>query len=111
MINQMAPTELVEKANSEDELIAIENQYWVDMANALNRLESGNPQPDDFKKIVTDGYFKDKAINGVSMLGTEHVRRSGVRGDIMEQLVAISHLQDYFMTIKSLGVIPEESED
>lgn len=113
MINQMAPTELVEKANSEEELMLIENQYWVDTAAALTRLETGNPQPDDFKKVIMDGYFRDKAINGVSMLGTDHVRRSGVRGDIMEQLVAISHLQDYFMTIKGLGTVPEEldSED
>jgi hypothetical protein len=106
----MAPTELVEKANSEEELMAIENQYWVDMAKALDRLETGNPHPDDFKKIISDGYFKDKAVNGVSMLGTEHVRRAGVRPDIMEQLVAISHLQDYFMTIKALGTAPEEDE-
>lgn len=111
MINQMAPTELVEKANSEEELMSIENQYWVDTAAALERLENGNPQPDDFKKVIKDGYFKDKAINGVSMLGTEHVRRAGVRGDIMEQLVAISHLQDYFMTIKALGTqVPEDDE-
>lgn len=110
MINQMAPTELVAKANSEEELMTIENQYWVDMALALERLENGNPHPDDFKKVITEGYFKDKAINGVSMLGTEHVRRAGVRPDIMEQLVAISHLQDYFFTIKSLGTTPDEDE-
>jgi len=107
----MAPTELVEKASSEEELIMIENQYWMEMAAALIRLENGNPKPDDFKRVIMDGYFKDKAINGVSMLGTEHVRRSGVRPDIMEQLVAISHLQDYFLTIKALGTAPEEDEE
>lgn len=109
-INQV-PTNLVENASSEDELLKIENQYWVEMAQALERLETGRPHPDDFRKVILDGYFKDKAINGVSLLATDHVKRAGVRGEIMEQLVAISHLEDYFHTIKNLGTIPEEDDE
>lgn len=104
----MTPKELVEKANSEQELQTIENQYWVDMAQALARLEDNK----DFKKVILDGYFRDKAINGVSILGSDYVRRNGVRGEVMEELVAISHLQDYFITLKNLGtVVPEDDED
>lgn len=109
-INQI-PTELVENVNSEDELLRVENQYWREKAEALVRLEQGNPQPDDFKKVILEGYFKDKAINGVSLLATDHVKRAGVRGDIMEQLVAISALEDYFQVIKNLGFAPEEDEE
>lgn len=105
-INQV-PTEMVEKANTEDEILRVENEYWVSMNAALERLEK-NP---DFKTVILDGYFKDKAINGVSMLATDHVKRGGFRGDIMEQLVAISQLEDYFYTIKNLGTIPEEDEE
>lgn len=109
-INQI-PTELVAGASSEEELLKIENQYWVDLAQALERLETGKPHPDDFKKVILEGYFKDKAVNGVSLLATDHVKRAGVRGDIMEQLVAISALEDYFHTIKNLGTLPEEDEE
>lgn len=110
LINQEIPTELVEKATTQDELIMIENRYWVDLANALERLENGNPQPDDFNKVITEGYFKDRAINGVSMLATDNVKRGGFRPDVMESLIAISQLQDYFITIKNLGTIPTEED-
>ena len=108
LINQV-PTDKVEN-KSEEEILRVENQYWVEMAESLERLENGNPQPGDFKKVSLDGYFKDKAINGVSLLATDHVRRSGVRGDVMEQLVAISHLEDYFFTIKHMGSMPVEED-
>ena len=108
LINQV-PTDKVE-SKSEEEILRVENQYWVEMAEALERLKNGNPQPDDFKKVILEGYFKDKAINGVSLLATDHVRRNGVRGDVMEQLVAISHLEDYFYTITQMGSMPVEEE-
>jgi hypothetical protein len=102
----MLPTELVEKAGSEQELESIENIYWADMAQALERLEKN----DDFKKVILNGYFKDKAVNGVSLLATNYVKKGGHRPDIMEALVAISQLQDYFKTIKSMGFAPVEDE-
>jgi len=104
LINQV-PTDKVEN-KPEEEILRVENQYWVEMAEALERLKT-NP---DFKKVVLDGYFKDKAINGVSLLATDHVRRNGVRGDIMEQLVAISHLEDYFYTITQMGTMSVDEE-
>lgn len=105
-INQI-PTELVENVSSEEELLRVENQYWVTLAQDLESLE----KDERFKRLILNGYFKDKAINGVSLLATDHVKRAGVRGDIMEQLVAISALEDYFHTVKNLGTIPSEDED
>ena len=104
LINQV-PTDKVED-RTEEEILRVENQYWVDLAEALERLKANA----DFKKVVLEGYFKDKAINGVSLLATDHVRRNGVRGDVMEQLVAISHLEDYFYTITQMGSMPVEEE-
>lgn len=97
---------MVENVSSEDELIRVENEYWVGLANDLEALEKNEA----FKNVILKGYFKDKAVNGVSLLATDHVRRAGVRGEIMEQLVAISALEDYFGTIKNLGTIPGEDE-
>ena len=85
-----------------------EYNYYVGLKQALERLEQ-NP---DFKKVILDGYFKDKAINGVSLLATEYVRSKGLRPTIMEDLNAISALQDFFRTIKNLGTVEEnDSED
>ena len=84
-----------------------EYNYWVGMRQSLERLEA-NP---DFQKVILDGYFKDKAINGVSLLASPLVKRNGSRGDVFESLVAISQLQDYFITIKDMGAEDEEGEE
>ena len=105
-INQV-PTEMVEKANSEEELYRIENDYWVNLAKDLESLEGDKR----FQNVIMNGYFKDKAVNGVSMLAADQIVRNGLRPDVMEQLIAISQLQDYFMTIKNLGTVPEEDTE
>ena len=107
LINQAEQAIKEADANTEQEILRVENVYWAEMAQSLERLEKN----EDFKKVILEGYFKDKAINGVSLLATDHVKRGGFRGDIMEQLVAISQLEDYFITIKGLGTTPAESED
>ena len=83
-----------------------EYNYYVGMRQALERLEN-NP---DFQKVILEGYFKDKAVNGVSMLASGYIKKNGLRADIMESLVAISQLQDYFITVKQLGA-EDDSED
>ena len=83
-----------------------EYNYYVGMKQALERLEN-NP---DFQKVILEGYFKDKAVNGVSMLASGYIKKNGLRADIMESLVAISQLQDYFITVKQLGA-EDGSED
>ncbi len=107
LINQAECAVKQADANTEQEILRVENTYWADLALALERLETN----EDFKKVILEGYFKDKAINGVSLLATDHVKRGGFRGDIMEQLIAISQLEDYFITVKSLGITPTEDED
>ena len=72
--------------------------YWTDMAMSLDRLEAN----DDFKKVILEGYFKDKAVSGVSILASDQVKASGRRTDVMEGLIAISSLQDHFQTIKAM---------
>ena len=84
-----------------------EYNYWVGMKQALERLEN-NP---DFQKVILDGYFKDKAINGVSMLASGYIKKNCLRPDVMEGLVAISQLQDFFITVKQLGTEPEDDDE
>ena len=81
--------------------------YWKGLKESLEKLE-GN---EDFKKVILEGYFKDKAVNGVSLLASPQIKRNGARSDVMEALIAISQLEDYFLTIKAMGEEPEADED
>jgi len=81
--------------------------YFVGQAEALKRLEN-NP---DFKKVILEGYFKDRPINITSVLGSDYVRRNGNRGELIEELNAISMLQQHFITVAKLGeVMPDGDE-
>jgi hypothetical protein len=92
----------------EPQILEVENQYWVDMAASLERLHS-NP---DFLKVILIGYFQDKAINGVSLLAQDSVVESGRRSAVMEDLIAVSSLQDHFITIRNLGTVSvDDSEE
>lgn len=104
---------LINQAQSKTEntegkdLLLVENQYWVSLAESLERLK----QNEDFKRVILDGYFKDKAVNGVSLLATDYVKKGGFRSDIMEQLIAISQLEDYFAMVENLGTIPDVDDE
>ena len=88
----------------EVELEMVENQQWVSRYEALQRLEK-NP---DFINVISEGYIRDRALNGVSMLANEGVKRQGQRPDVMEMLVSVSNLQDYFKMLKNLGAIAKD---
>lgn len=92
-------------SNLEDQkILEVENQYWADMWASLERLQKNK----DFKRLILDGYFKDKAINGVSLLAQPGIKQSGRRPDVMEELIAISHLEDFFIVVENLGSVPAE---
>lgn len=86
-------------ANGPENLVTIESQEWVDRFNALQKLWT-NP---DFQTLILDGYFKTYAQYGVSMLANASVVKSGERPDVIEQLVGISRLNDYFLVVRNLG--------
>lgn len=93
--------------NQEEQLEMVENQQWISRWEALQRLEK-NP---DFINVISEGYIRDRSLNGVSMLANEGVKRQGQRPDVMEMLVAVSTLQDYFRMIKNLGAIAKDEMD
>jgi hypothetical protein len=81
--------------------------YWVDMAEALARLKQ-NP---DFQKVIEQGYFKDKAVSGVSILALDQIKNNNRRADVMEGLVAISALQDHFYTIEAMSAMAKDEAE
>ena len=92
---------------AKDTLETSDNSHAVMMYEALSRLHD-NP---DFQKVILEGYFKDEPVRLTSLLATDYVRREGVRPVLMEKLVAISSLEDYFQTIIQLGDVPDDEED
>jgi len=93
--------------STEEQILEIENMYWTEMNDALSRLEENK----DFQKLILDGYFKDFAANQTSMLAMDYTRKTQTRPEIFERLVAISNLQDYFITIKNMVPPTEYAED
>lgn len=92
---------------TDEQILTVENQYWSDMWSSLERLKENK----DFQRVILEGYFKDKAVNGVSLLAQDAVVQGGHRTSVMEELVAISRLEDFFITIENLGTIPSEEEE
>lgn len=76
-----------------------ESKYWFELKQSLEKLESNK----DFKKLILEGYLKDKALASVSLLARQDIKSNGKRPNVMEDLVAISTLQDYFEMVKVLG--------
>lgn len=81
------------------EPVTVEAESWAERHRALVRLHSNK----DFQTLILQGYIHERAVDGVSMLANEYTIVNGKRGAIMEELVAVSHLQDYFRTVANLG--------
>lgn len=75
---------------------AIEHKnHAIEMGEALERLNK-NP---DFRKVILDGYLKEKVLASVSLLGVPQCKNE--RGSVMEDLVASSNLQYFFTMVES----------
>ena len=89
---------------TDKDLVEVENQYWIQQAEDLASLE----QDPRFQRVILDGYFKDRALDAVSLLANDYVKSQGKRPEVMELLVGISTLQDHFGTIKNLGSVAKD---
>jgi hypothetical protein len=90
-----------------EQLFTVENEYWVKLAEDLESLKKDRR----FQNLILNAYFKDKAINGVSLLANEAIIEQGKRPAIIESLVAISHLEDFLITVENLGTVTIDDED
>lgn len=77
------------------ELETIVTDHHISMGEDLNWLRN-TPQ---FKRVVMEGYLRDKALDSVSMLADPNVIKNGERALIMEDLVASSNLAYFFMMV------------
>jgi len=92
---------------NDQQILEVENRYWADMWSSLERLKENK----DFQRVILEGYFKDKAVNGVSLLAQDAIVAGGHRTAVMEDLIAISSLEDFFVTVENLGSVPADEDD
>lgn len=90
----------------ETNILTVEQSKWRNLYLALERLHENK----DFQTLILEGYFRDSAVDGVSMLAHDYTVTNGKRPEVMEQLVAISRLQDYFRIVTHLGA-PQDDDD
>jgi hypothetical protein len=81
------------------ELISADNGYWVAMKNSYTTLQSKQA----FNTLVVDGYIKEKTAELVQALIDPYVMQNGLRTKVLEQLVAVARLKEYFHTIRAMG--------
>jgi len=81
----------------EVELMTANLDHAIEMGEALKRLERNG----DFKKIITNGYLKEKVLASVSLLGVPQVVAEGRRTAVMEDLISASNLQFFLRFIES----------
>lgn len=90
----------------ENELLTVENSNFILKYEALKRLE----QNKDFQTLILEGYLGEKALSSVSLLARPDIKKRNERGDVMEDLVAISNLRYYLFMVRQLGESAEYDE-
>lgn len=71
----------------------------IKMLDALNKL-ANNPS---FKKVITEGYFKDYASQMVTAKAAPSCRGADMQAEIIKNIDGIGSLQQYFSMIFQKG--------
>jgi len=81
---------------TQDDLMTADLDHAIDMGEAWLRLQRNG----DFKKIITEGYLKEKVLASHSLLAVPQIKDKGRRPDVIEDLIASSNLKFYFKIIE-----------
>ena len=97
--------------NTEDvELEMAERQALVEKYEALQVLTNEHSEAGKaFKKLILDGYLKDKAVEFTSLLAVPGMQ--GSRSQLFEALAAISHFENYLNMVNNLGAPANDDEE
>ena len=80
-----------------------EAQSIVNRAKALDRLMENK----DFQELIVKGYLEQEAVRITQALANPAM--DSRRNSLLEQLLAISHLQQYFNAMRAMGKEYSES--
>ncbi|MEE8599207.1 MAG: hypothetical protein V3S69_06845 [Dehalococcoidales bacterium] len=78
------------------ELETVSLEHALVMGEAWQRLQRNG----DFKRIIMNGFLKEKVLASVSLLAVPQIKDKGRRPDVMEDLIAASNLQYFFQIIE-----------
>ncbi len=70
--------------------------HAIGMGEAWLRLQRNG----DFKKVIMNGYCRDKVLATHSLLAVPQIKDKGQRPDCFEDLIASSNLMFYFRVIE-----------
>lgn len=90
----------------DDNLLETDNSYWTDKQTAMKAL-ANKPY---FKTLVEEGFFKEYVFE----LVMELISRNGVDGDralILEKLVGVAKLKEYFYMVDALSSSQDAYEE
>ena len=98
----------LDKMNDElvDDVITTDNSYWFNMRNALQTVENKKA----YITLIKDGYLKDYVSELLAELIDPYTISNGLRGKVVEKLVAVARFQDYLDTVTAMGTGSEESD-
>lgn len=83
-------------AQTEEQSTAAGIEHAVSMGEAWKRLQRNG----DFKKIIMNGYLKEKTLASVSLLAVPQIKDTGKRQGVIEDLISASNLQYFFMVLE-----------
>lgn len=88
----------------------IENQ---ELAIKLYKAYEDLSKRDSFKTLIEEGFIKIFASNQVSLLNHPGTLANGTRAPLIDNLMAVSSLQNYLLTVEILGekALNEKLED
>lgn len=97
----------LEQDFQEQAQLVSEREVWIKRREALEELSKNK----HFQTLILDGYIQEYALDRVSLLAHDGVVENGLRPQMMEMLVAISRLQDYFRVVVHQGRVDQEIEE
>ena len=86
-------------SNSDQEQIELETisiEHAIVMGEAYKRLVRNA----DFKKVILNGFLKEKALASMSLLAIPQIKDNGLRPGVIEDLISASNLQYFFQLIE-----------
>lgn len=86
-------------SNPEQKQIELETaslEHAIGMGEAWLRLQKNG----DFKKIILNGYLRDKVLASHSLLAVPQIKDKGQRQNVIEDMIASSNLAYFFKIIE-----------
>ena len=85
--------------DTNDDLQYVDNSKWSQQKDALDALKNKSY----YKTLIEEGYFKEYTLELVKSLADPYVVENGLRGNVLEKLVGIAKLDEYFTAVGILS--------